>query len=102
MSASPVLTLHDLDAWSRSGTSLAVLGHPIQHSISPAMHNAALSELASREERFVEWEYFRFEVPPVDLARALALLHAKRFRGINLTVPHKIIAFDQVTDVDPA
>ena len=102
MPASPVLTLHDLETWSRSGTSLAVLGHPIKHSISPAMHNAALSELARREERFADWQYFRFEVPPVDLAKALALLHAKRFRGINLTVPHKIIAFDQVTDVDAA
>ena len=55
MPASPVLTLVDLETWSRAGTSLAVLGHPIKHSISPAMHNAALAELARHESRFGNW-----------------------------------------------
>ena len=100
MPASPVLTVSDLEAWSRTGTSLAVLGHPIKHSISPAMHNAALQELAVHEPRFRDWEYFRFDVPPEELPRVLDLLHAKRFHGINLTVPHKIIAFDRVAKID--
>jgi shikimate dehydrogenase len=100
MPASPVLTVSDLEAWSGAGTSLAVLGHPIKHSISPAMHNAALRELAQQETRFADWEYFRFDVHPDDLPRGLALLHAKHFRGVNLTVPHKIIAFDRVAAVD--
>ena len=99
---SAVLTLADLAAWSRPGTSLAVLGHPINHSISPAMHNAALASLARTEPRFRDWEYFRFEVHPDDLPRALDLLHAKKFRGVNLTVPHKIIAFDRVAEIDAA
>jgi shikimate dehydrogenase len=102
MSAAPVLTLRDLEAWSRPGTSLAVLGHPIGHSISPAMHNSALRELARSDARFANWKYFRFDVHPDDLPPALDLLHTKRFRGINLTVPHKIIAFDRVADVDAA
>ena len=38
----PTCSLADLDGWSFPGTALAVLGHPIKHSISPAMHNAAL------------------------------------------------------------
>src|SRR5688572_20032111 len=101
MSAS-VLTLHDLETWSRAGTSLAVLGHPIKHSISPAMHNAALAELVRTESRFADWEYFRFEIHPDNLPRALELLHTKKFRGVNLTVPHKIIAFDRVAEVDAA
>lgn len=102
MPADPIHTLADLAAWSRPGTSLAVLGHPIGHSISPAMHNAALDDLATREARFADWRYFRFDIPPDDLPRALALLHAKGFRGVNLTVPHKVIAFDHVAAVDAA
>ena len=66
------------------------------------MHNAALSRLARRDARFADWRYFRFEVHPDDLPRALELLHAKKFRGVNLTVPHKIIAFDRVAAVDEA
>lgn len=97
-----MLTLADLAAWSRPGTSLAVLGHPIKHSISPPMHNAALAELARADARFADWQYFRFEIHPDDLPQALDLLHAKKFRGVNLTVPHKIIAFDRVAEVDPA
>lgn len=97
-----MLTLADLTAWSRPGTSLAVLGHPIKHWISPPMHNAALAELARADARFADWQYFRFEIHPDNLTQALDLLHAKKFRGVNLTVPHKIIAFDRVAEVDPA
>jgi shikimate dehydrogenase len=98
----PVLSLRDLECWSRAGTSLAVLGHPIKHSISPQMHNAALAELARTDASFRDWRYFRFEIHPDDLPRALEQLHAKKFRGVNLTVPHKVIAFDRVAEVDAA
>ncbi len=98
----PVFTLADLATWSRPGTSLAVLGHPIKHSVSPPMHNAALAALARTDARFADWKYFRFEIHPDDLPRALELLHVKKFRGVNLTVPHKIIAFDRVAEVDAA
>lgn len=101
-SSDPVLTLRDLESWSRPGVSLAVLGHPIKHSLSPPMHNAALAELARSDPNFGSWKYFRFEIQPDDLPRALELLHAKKFRGVNLTVPHKIIAFDRVREVDAA
>jgi shikimate dehydrogenase len=98
----PVLTLRELESWSFAGTALAVIGHPIKHSISPGMHNAALATLARTAARFADWRYFRFEVPPDDLPRALQLLKEKKFRGINLTVPHKVIAFGLVDQVDEA
>lgn len=66
------------------------------------MHNAALASLARADARFADWCYFRFEVHPDDLPRALDLLHQKRFRGINLTVPHKVIAFDRSAEIDAA
>ena len=102
MPADPVFTLADLATWRRSGTSFAVLGHPIKHSISPPMQNAALALLARTDDRFADWRYFRFEIHPDDLPRALELLHAKKFLGVNLTVPHKIIAYDRIAEIDPA
>ena len=98
----PVLTLTDLDTWSFSGTALAVLGHPIKHSISPRMHNAALKVMQQTAARFGDWRYFRFDIPPADLPAALPRLHAAGFAGLNLTVPHKVIAFDLIEQVDDA
>ena len=95
----PVFTLRDLEAWSRPGVSLAVVGHPVGHSLSPPMHNAALAGLARTMPRFADWKYFRFDIAPADLPRALELFHAKKFRGLNLTVPHKVLAFDRVAAV---
>lgn len=66
------------------------------------MHNAALAELARTNSRFANWQYFRFEVHPDDLPRALELAHARGFHGINLTVPHKVIAVAHVRDIDPS
>jgi shikimate dehydrogenase len=97
-----VFTLQDLCDWDRPGVSLAVLGHPVKHSLSPAMHNAALAEMARADPRFAGWRYHRFDIPPGDLPAALGLLHQKKFRGVNLTVPHKILAFDRVAEIDPA
>ncbi len=94
--------LKDLDDWSFDGVGLAVLGHPVRHSISPAMHNAAIKELAQSDSRFSNWRYFRFEVKPQDLIQALPLFHKKGFFGLNLTVPHKEIALDALKKVDPA
>jgi shikimate dehydrogenase len=101
-SADPVHTLADLVRWPHAGTSIAVLGHPIAHSLSPLMHNAALAALARDHARFRDWRYVRFDVPPADLPQALDLLHAKKFHGLNLTIPHKILAFERVAQIEPA
>lgn len=100
MNTENTLTLRDLDSWNYEGTALAVLGHPIKHSLSPLMHNTALDDLAQEDERFSTWRYFRFDVPPADLPQALTALHQKGFHGINLTVPHKVLAVDEVATID--
>ena len=100
LSPAAVLTLDHLAHWSPAGPTLAVLGHPIKHSISPAMHNAALAELGRGDPDYLAWKYFRFDVPPEQLPEALIRLHAAGFHGLNLTVPHKVIAFDLVKEID--
>lgn len=89
------LTLEDLDRPGlpgNPGLRLAVLGHPIRHSLSPELHHGALAVLAKSEPRFGNWRYLRFDVPPERLPEALPRLHAAGFLGLNLTVPHKVIA----------
>jgi shikimate dehydrogenase len=86
--------------WPRVGTGLAVIGHPISHSVSPAMHNAALADLATREPRFRDWKYHALDVEPARLGEALAALHERGFKGVNLTVPHKVVAMGLVTSLD--
>lgn len=61
---------------------LAVLGHPIRHSLSPAMHNRALSALG------LPGRYEALEVPPEALPQALERVR-RGYRGVNLTVPLK-------------
>lgn len=101
-SADQTYTLEDLRDWQFDGTSLAVLGQPVRHSISPQMHNAAIAELAAVHPKLSDWRYFRFEIDPEQLLEALPIFHSKGFAGLNLTVPHKEIAFPAVQGIDPA
>jgi shikimate dehydrogenase len=96
-----VHTLADLDGWRFDGIALAVLGHPVAHSISPAMHNAALAEMASTDARFARWRYFKFDLDPADLSAALPRFLRAGFLGLNLTIPHKVVAVDLVSTLDP-
>ena len=74
--------LRDLNDWRFPGTGLAVLGFPVRHSISPAMHNAAIADLATKDSQFSEWRYFRFEVEPEKLPQAeLRPLRPGRYPG---------------------
>ncbi len=64
---------------------LAVLGHPVSHSRSPAMQNAALAELGLGEE----WAYEAVDVAPDEFERLVRELPGRGFAGANVTVPHK-------------
>jgi shikimate dehydrogenase len=67
---------------------LAVLGQPISHSRSPAMHTAALAELGLADE----WTYEAIEVAPDDFDGRVRAMPDEGFVGANVTVPHKLAA----------
>lgn len=94
-------SVDDLDKFDFGGTSLAVIGHPIRHSVSPAMHNTAISKLRSQESRFNDWAYYRFDVTPDDFADAVPQFFEHNFLGLNLTIPHKVQAMDLIKGISP-
>lgn len=59
----------------------AVVGDPIEHSLSPIMHNAAFKELN------LDYEYVALRIPKSSLNKEFSRL--KQFSGINVTIPHK-------------
>ncbi len=67
---------------------LAVLGHPVAHSRSPAMHNAALAALGLAGE----WSYEALDVEPERFEGVVRALPEQGFAGVNVTVPHKVAA----------
>lgn len=101
MNTEATYTLEDLERLDFPGTPLAVLGYPVKHSVSPAMHNAAIAKLRAHDSRFNDWAYYRFELAAEDLLEALPIFHRKNFLGLNLTVPHKVIAMDGIQGVQP-
>ncbi|MCU0857535.1 MAG: shikimate dehydrogenase [Pontiellaceae bacterium] len=68
---------------------LAVLGHPIGHTLSPVMHNASIQALGLGGE----YEYGKLDVPPSELMARLAQLPGEGYAGVNLTIPLKEVAF---------
>ncbi|MBN2429645.1 MAG: shikimate dehydrogenase [Deltaproteobacteria bacterium] len=73
-----------------------VLGDPISHSLSPAMHNAAFSDLD------INAVYLPFHVKAQELGNAVAGIRAMNVTGVNVTVPHKekIMIFLDEVDAD--
>jgi shikimate dehydrogenase len=77
---------------------LAVLGHPVSHSRSPAMQNAALEELVLADE----WSYEAIDVPPEEFAEVVRGLPGEGFVGANVTIPHKGAALEVADDASTA
>jgi shikimate dehydrogenase len=73
----------------------AVIGHPVAHSLSPAIHTAFA------EQTGIALSYSTLEAPPDGFARAAAEFFAAGGAGLNVTVPFKEAAFEWVGERDP-
>ena len=75
---------------------VALIGWPVEHSISPAMHNAAFAALN------LNWRYELLPTEPGQAAAAVARLRVEGFRGANVTVPHKQAVMPYLDDLSEA
>ena len=75
---------------------LALLGHPVSHSRSPAMMRAAFRACG------IDGEYTAFDVPGDLLGDAVRGLAALGFLGANITLPHKVTVMPHLASIDGA
>jgi len=75
---------------------LAVLGHPIGHTLSPVMHGASITALGLGGE----YEYGKLDVPPEQLMERLRQFPGEDYAGVNLTIPLKEVAFQGLDQLD--
>ena len=76
-----------------STRSVGVLGWPVDHSLSPVIHNAAFVALG------LDWVYVPLPVAPAELPAALEGLGALGFAGANVTMPHKTSTAELIDDL---
>jgi shikimate dehydrogenase len=76
--------------------AIYLIGHPVRHSLSPPMQNAALAH-AGLEARYSLWD-----VPPAELNDAIAFLRDANVVGANVTLPYKVEALALVDEVAPS
>ncbi len=72
---------------------LGLIGQPVNHSLSPAMHNAALQEMG------LNWCYIALPCDKKNLPIVTKALKAMNFQGLNITIPHKESIFKLCDDV---
>lgn len=82
---------------------LGVIGFPIEHSLSPAMHNAALaaSALNLNQAAGLGYVYLPLKVKPAHLEAALHGMAALGYRGFNVTIPHKQAIMPYLQEISP-
>ncbi len=73
-----------------------VIGSPVRHSLSPALHNAGFASTGA------DWVYAAFEVAAGDAQHALDAVHALGLGGLSVTMPHKEAVARLVDVLDPA
>lgn len=72
----------------------AVVGYPIDHSLSPLMHNASMKSLN------FDGIYLALNINPDDVVETLPVMKKIGFKGINLTIPHKEIVYSHLEILD--
>jgi len=75
---------------------VGLLGWPVEHSLSPVMHNVAFATLG------LDWLYLLLPVPPALLGDAVRGLRALGFAGANVTIPHKQTVLAHLDEISPA
>jgi shikimate dehydrogenase len=77
-----------------SAQIFGIMGHPIEHTLSPVMHNAAFEAMG------VHAVYVPFQVKPEDLGKATMALRALNVSGVNVTLPHKGAVIEFLDELD--
>ena len=80
-----------------SGTTrvCGIIGDPIGHSMSPAIHNAAFEKMG------IDYLYVPFRVKKEALGKAIQGMRALNIRGLNVTIPHKVAVIPFLDELDP-
>jgi shikimate dehydrogenase len=81
---------------STSTQICGLIGDPIEHSLSPAMHNAAFKKTG------LDFVYLPFKVTAKNLPGAITGLRSLNFRGSNVTIPHKVAVIPLLDELDPS
>ncbi len=74
---------------------LGIIGRPVEHSLSPVMHNASIAELG------LDYAYVPFHVEAEDLGTAVNGLRALGVKGFNVTIPHKTAVMPFLDKISP-
>jgi shikimate dehydrogenase len=72
-----------------------VIGDPIEHTMSPVMHNTAFSKLG------LDYVYVAFWVKVSELSQAVAGMRSLNITGLNVTIPHKVSVIPMLDKLDP-
>lgn len=72
-----------------------IIGDPIEHTMSPVMHNAAFNQLG------IDYLYVPFRVRKEELGKAVEGMRALNIRGLNVTIPHKVAVIPFLDELDP-
>ncbi|MBD2194139.1 MULTISPECIES: shikimate dehydrogenase [Calothrix] len=74
---------------------LGVIGYPVEHSLSPVMHNAAIAQLG------LDYVYLPFPIAPENLKSAIAGFAAVGVVGFSVTIPHKQAIMPLLSEITP-